>query len=73
MEVWQFGCGGDVVGVRVVGYGPCSEAADGRVRLRKCDVREDVSVDDPPGTRICRIVVSDARMGFDLTYMGCEA
>ena len=43
------------------------------IRLRKCDVRKDVSVDDPPGTRICRIVVSDARLGFDLTYMGCEA
>ena len=29
VEVWQFGCGGGVVLVMVVGYWPCSEAADG--------------------------------------------
>ena len=45
----------------------------GRVSLRKCDVREDIAVDNPPDTRICRIVVSDSRVGFDFTYMGCEA
>ena len=73
MEVWQFGCVGGVVGVGVVGYGPCSEAADVRIRLRKCDIREDIAVDNPSGTRICRIVVSDSRVGFDFTYMGCEA
>ncbi len=39
----------------------------------KRDVREDVSVDNPPGTRICRIVVDDARVRFDLTDMGREA
>ena len=56
-----------------MGYGPCSEAADGGIRLRKCDVREDIAVDYPPGARICRIVVSDSRVGFDFPYVGCEA
>ncbi len=59
--------------VIVVGYGPCSEAADGGVSLRKCDVREDITVDNHPGTRICRIVVGDSRVGFDFTYVCCEA
>ena len=45
----------------------------GGVSLRKCDVREDITVDNPPGTRICRIVVGDSRVGFDFTYMDCEA
>ena len=56
-----------------MGCGPCSETADGGINLRKCDVREDIAVDNPPGTRICRISVSDSRVGFDFTYMGCEA
>jgi hypothetical protein len=74
VEVWQFVCDGGVVGVGVVGYGPSSEAADGGISLRKCDVREDIAVDNPySGTRICRIVVSDSRVGFDFAYMGCEA
>ena len=71
VEVWQFGCSGGVVGVVVVGCGPCSEAANGGISLRKCDVREDIAVDHPPGTRICRIVVIDSRVGFDFTYMCC--
>ena len=57
----------------VVGYGPCSEAADWGVGLRECDVREDISIDYPPCTRICRIVVGDSRVGFDFTYVSCEA
>ena len=73
VEVWQFGCGGGVVLVMVVGYGPRSEAADGGVSLRKCDVREDIAVDNPPDSHIYRIDVSDSRVGFDFTYMGCEA
>ena len=56
-----------------MGYAQCSEAADRRIRLRKCDVREDIVVDHSPGARICRIIVSDSRVGFDFTYMGCEA
>ena len=72
VKVWQFGCGGGVVWVMVVGYEPCSEAADEGISLRKCDAREDIAVDNPPGTRICRIDVSDSRVGFDFTYMGCE-
>ncbi len=51
----------------------CSEAADGGISLRKCDVLEDIAVDNPPGTCICRIDVSDSRVGFYFTYMGCEA
>ena len=47
VEVWQFGCGGDVVGVGVAGYGPCSEAANRRISLCERDVREDVPVDNP--------------------------
>ena len=70
---WQFGCGGGVVWVMVAGYGPCSEAANGGISLRKCDVREDIAVVNPPGTRICRIVVSDSRVGFHFIYMGYEA
>ncbi len=73
VKVWQFGCGGGVVWVMFVGYGPCSEAADGGISLRKCDAREDIAVDNSPGTRICRIVVSYSRVGFDFSYMGCEA
>jgi hypothetical protein len=73
VEVWQFGCGGGVVGVGVAGYGPYSEAANRRVGFCKRDVREDVLVDNPPGTRICSIVMGDARVGFDLTDMGREA
>ena len=57
----------------VVGYWPCSEAADGGVSLRECDVREDIAIDNPPCTRICRIVVSDSRVGFAFTYVCCEA
>ena len=56
----------------VVGYGPYSEAADGGVGLRECDVREYIPIDYPPCTRICRIVVGDFRVGFDFTCMGCE-
>jgi hypothetical protein len=73
VEFWQFIFGGGDVGVGVVGYGPCSEAANGGISLRKCDVRENIAVDNAPGTCICRIVVSDSRVGFDFTYMGCEA
>ena len=73
VEICQFGCGGDVVGVGVVGYGPYSEATNRRISLRKRDAREDVPVDNPTGTNICRIVVGDARLGFDLTDMGREA
>ena len=73
MEVWQFGCGCGVVGVGVAGYGPCSQAANRRVGLRKNDVWEDVPVDNPPGTRICSIVMGDARVGLDLTDMDLEA
>ena len=73
VEVCQFGCGGVVVGIGIAGYGPCSEAANKRVGFCKCDVREDVPVDNPPGTRICIIVMGDARVGFDLTVMGLEA
>ena len=47
VEVWQFGCGGGVVGAEVAGYRPCSEAANRRIILRKRDVREDVPVDNP--------------------------
>jgi hypothetical protein len=72
VEVWQLVFGGGVVGVGVEGCGPCSEAADGGIGLRKCEVREDIVVGNAPGTRICRIVVSDSRVGFDFTYMGCE-
>ena len=43
------------------------------ISLHKCDVREDIAVDNPSGTRICRIVVSDSRVGFGFTYMSCEA
>ncbi len=57
----------------VGGYGPRSEPADGGVGLRERDVREDVSIDNPPGTRICCIVVGDSRVGFDFAYVGCEA
>ena len=58
----------------VVGYWPCSEATDGGgVSLRKRDVREDIAVDNPPGASICRIVVSDSCVGFDFTYVCCEA
>ncbi len=56
-----------------MGYGPCSEAADGGIRVSKCDVREDIAVDYSPGARICRIIVSDFRVGFDFSYVGCEA
>ena len=56
-----------------MGYGPCSEAADGGIRLRKCDVREDIAVDQSPGARICRIVVSDSRVGFDFPIVSCAA
>ncbi len=73
VEVWQFVYGGGVVGVGAVGYGPSSEAADGGISLRKCDVREDITVDNFPNTRICRIFVGDSRVLFDFTYMGCEA
>ncbi len=73
VEVWPFGCDGGVVGVGVAGYGPCSESANRRISFRKRDVREDVPVDTPLSTRICRIVVGDARVGFDLTDMGREA
>ncbi len=27
-----------LLGLGFVGYGPCSEAADGGIRLRKCDI-----------------------------------
>ncbi len=57
----------------VEGYEPCSEAADGGIGLRERDVREDVSIDYSPCTRICCIVVGDSRVGFDFTYVGCEA
>ena len=73
VEVWKFGCGAGVVLFVVECYGPCSEAADGGVGLRECDVQEDISIDYPPCTRICRIVVGDSRVGFDFTYVGCEA
>ena len=73
MEVWEFVCGGDVVGVGVAGNGPRSEAANRRVGLRKCDGREDVAVGNPSGTRVRRIVMGDARVGFDLADMGREA
>ena len=73
VEVWQLGYGGGVVGVGVVGYGPCSEVANGRIRFRKRDAREDVPIDSPPGIRIFRIVVGDARVGFDLNDMSREA
>ena len=72
VEVWQFGYGGGVVGVGVSGYGPCSEAANKRVSFCKRDVREDVPVDNPPGTCICSIVMGNARVEFGLTDMGCE-
>ena len=73
VEVWQFDCGGGVVEVGVAGYGPCSEAANRRINFCKRDIREDVPVDNPPGTRIRRIIVGDGRVGFDLTDMGREA
>ena len=73
VEVWEFGCGGGGVGVGVVGYGPCLKAANGRINFCKRDVREDVPVDNPPGTRICRIVGDDVRVRFDLTDMDREA
>ena len=73
VEVWKFGCGAGVVLFVVECCGPCSEAADGGVGLRERDVREDVSIDYPPCTRICCIVVGNSRVGFDFTYVGCEA
>jgi hypothetical protein len=73
VEVWQIGCGGSVVKVEVAGYGPCSEAANRMISFRKRDFRKDVPVDNPTGTRIRRIGVGDARVGFDLTNMGREA
>jgi hypothetical protein len=73
VEVWQFGCGGGVVGVGGVSYRPCSEAANRRISFCKRDAREDVPVDNPPCTRIFGVVMGDSGVGFDLTDMSREA
>jgi len=42
----------------------------GGVRVGVRDVREDVAIDISAGTRIRRVIMGDACVGFDLSYMG---
>ena len=57
MEIWQFVRGNGVVVVMVL------------IRVHVRDIREDVSIYNSPGTRIRRIIVGDACVGFDFSYV----
>ncbi len=51
--------------------GPCSTSAYGRVCSSEDDVRD--VIDYPTGTYVCLVVMCDARMVFDLAYVGNKA
>ena len=57
-------------GSRSMGHVRKPPMKGGGVRVGVRDVREDFAIDNSAGTRIRRVIMGDACVRFDLSYMG---